>query len=58
MIILMRIVLLKGQSFGWNDKADKNSILKSNTPITSYMSNINNAFMDNSEDLDKVMPNV
>ena len=58
MITLMPIVLLKGQSFGWNDQGDKNSIIKSNTPITSYISNINNAFIDNSEDLDKVMSNV
>ena len=39
-----------------NNRANKKSVFKNNTPFRSCISKTNNTFIDDSEDLDIVMP--
>ena len=39
-----------------NNQANKDLVYKNNAPFRSFISKINNAFKDNAENIDTVMP--
>ena len=55
-IVVKKIGDLLADAANENDKAEKNVACKNNAPFRSYISKFNSTLIDNSEDLDIVMP--
>ena len=53
-IVLKGIITVTGTNP--HNRINKNLIFKNNAPFTSYITKINNAFVDNAKDLDIVVP--